>query len=281
MTPHPKIDAIVETYLSVADATAPGLIEGLYLEGSAALDDYRPATSDVDFVAITAAGPPIETLERIHTSLGAHPFEGVYVTWDDLRRNPMDLGARPQAHAGKLNPQGGLNPVTWHTLARHGVTCRGPKPGELDIWTDPAVLAAWTDNNLDVYWRRLVTRASRLLSPWGLASLGAYTTVWVVTGISRLHYTLATGELTSKTVAARHARKAFPERWHRVIDEALRIREDDTAQPSLGSLVSGLGEHFGTPRRSLYGSPFERRQDVLDFADQAIAAAHALYARRD
>ncbi|WP_327590231.1 DUF4111 domain-containing protein [Nonomuraea sp. NBC_00507] len=281
MTPHPKIDAIVETYLSVADAAAPGLIEGLYLEGSAALDDYRPATSDVDFVAVTAAGPPIETLERIHTSLGAHPFEGVYVTWDDLRRNPLDLGARPQAHAGKLNPQGGLNPVTWHTLARHGVTCRGPKAGELDIWTDPAVLAAWTDANLDRYWRRLVTRASHLFSPWGLASLGPYATVWIVTGVSRLHYTLATGELTSKTGAARHARKTFPERWHRVIDEALRLRADDTAEPSLGCLVSGLGEHFGTPRRSLYGSPFERRHDVLDFADQAIKAAHDLYTAGD
>ncbi|MGN9845594.1 aminoglycoside adenylyltransferase domain-containing protein [Nonomuraea sp. H19] len=280
MTPHAKIDAIVETYLSVADAAAPGLIEGLYLEGSAALDDYRPDTSDVDFVAVTAAAPPIELLERIHADLGAHPFEGVYLTWDDLRRGPSDLGVRPCAHAGKLNPRGGVGPITWHTLARHGVTCRGPKPGEFDIWSDPAALAAWTDDNLDRYWRRLVTRAARPISPWGLASLGGYATVWIVTGVSRLHYTLVTGELTSKTGAARHALEVFPERWHRVVNEALRLREDDSAQPSLGSLVAGLGEHFGTPRRSLYGSPFERRRDVLAFADQAIIAAHEVYAAR-
>ncbi|MBF8193328.1 DUF4111 domain-containing protein [Nonomuraea sp. K274] len=280
MTSHPKIDAIVETYLSVADAAAPGLVEGLYLEGSAALDDYRPDTSDVDFVAVTAQEPPIEVLERIHTGLGAHPFEGVYLTWDDLRRDPSGLGARPQAHAGRLDPRGEVNPITWHTLAGHGVTCRGPKPGELDIWSDPAALAAWTDANLDGYWRRLVSRAAHLVTPWGLMSLGCYGAVWIVTGVSRLHYTLATGEITSKTGAARHALQAFPERWHRVVKEALRLREEDVARPTLGSTVSGLGEHFGVARRSLYGSPFERRRDVLAFAGEAIVAAHALYASK-
>jgi predicted nucleotidyltransferase len=280
MTPHPKIDAIVETYLTLADAEAPGLVEGLYLEGSAALGDYRPGTSDVDFVAVTRQPPAAGVLERIHTRLGAHPFDGVYLTWDDLGHDPAELGERPQAHAGRLNRRGSVNPVTWHTLARHGLTCRGPKPEELKIWNDPGALAAWTDRNLDLYWRRLVTRASRPFTPWGLICLGGYGTVWIVTGVARLHYTLATGEITSKSGAVRYAREAFSERWHRVVDEALRLREEDSALPSAGSVIAGLGDHFGTPRRSLYGSPFERRRDVLGFADQAISAAHALYRAR-
>lgn len=280
MTPHPKIGAIVETYLSVADAEAPGLVEGLYLEGSAALGDYQPETSDVDFVAVTTEPPAPGVLERIHTRLGAHPFQGIYLTWDDLGRDPAELGERPQAEGSRLNRRGEPNPVTWHTLARHGLTCRGPKPEELEIWNDPAVLAAWIDGNLDRYWRRLVTRASHLVSPWGLTCLGGYGTVWVVTGVSRLHYTLATGEIASKTAAALHALETFPERWHRVVNEALRLRRDDSAQPSLAGLVSGLAEHFGTPRRSLYGSPFERRRDVLEFADQVITAGHRLYQAR-
>ncbi|MFD0471606.1 aminoglycoside adenylyltransferase domain-containing protein [Nonomuraea thailandensis] len=125
-----------------------------------------------------------------------------------------------------------------------------------------------------------MTRAWRPFTPWGLICLGGYGTVWVVTGVARLHYTLATGEITSKSKAARHARETFPERWHRVVDEALRLREEDTALPSAGSVIAGLGDHFGTPRRSLYGSPFERRRDVLGFGDQAISAAHALYRAR-
>ncbi|HEX4817742.1 MAG TPA: aminoglycoside adenylyltransferase domain-containing protein, partial [Nonomuraea sp.] len=234
----------------------------------------------VDFVAVTTAEPPLDVLARIHQRLGAHPFQGVYLTWDDLRRNPMDLGERPHAHDGRLKP-GRLTPVTWHTLAHHGVTCRGPKPGELDLWSDPAVLAAWTDDNLRRYWGRLVTSASRTVSPRGLAALGGYATVWIVTGVSRMHYTLATGDITSKTGAAWHARATFPERWHRVIDEALRLRAaDDTARPSLAGLVAGLAEHFGSPRRSLYGSPLERRRDVLAFAAEVMAAAHQLHTGR-
>lgn len=42
------------TYLEVADRLEPGLVEGLYLQGSIALGDYRPGVSDIDFVAVTS-----------------------------------------------------------------------------------------------------------------------------------------------------------------------------------------------------------------------------------
>jgi len=34
-------------YLELADRHAPGLVEGLYLQGSVALADYRPGISDI------------------------------------------------------------------------------------------------------------------------------------------------------------------------------------------------------------------------------------------
>ena len=52
----PPVDDIVSGYLELAHLEAPGLIQGLYLVGSVALDDFRPRTSDIDFVAVT--GPP-------------------------------------------------------------------------------------------------------------------------------------------------------------------------------------------------------------------------------
>ncbi|WP_345387774.1 nucleotidyltransferase domain-containing protein [Nonomuraea salmonea] len=121
MTPHPKIDAIVETYLSVADAEAPGLVEGLYLEGSAALGDYRPDTSDIDFVAVTTGPPAPGVLERIHTRLGAHPFEGVYLTWDDLGHDPAELGERPPSEGRQAQP-------TRRAESRHLAHPRPPRP---------------------------------------------------------------------------------------------------------------------------------------------------------
>ncbi len=55
VSPHPVVAEMVAAYLELADAEAPTLVEGLYLVGSAVLNDFRPGASDVDFVAVTAA----------------------------------------------------------------------------------------------------------------------------------------------------------------------------------------------------------------------------------
>src|SRR5690349_8776807 len=94
----PCVDKLVAAYLGLVDAELPGLVAGLYLTGSVALEDFRPDQSDVDFVAVTAA--PIEpaalpALQRIHAQLTARIprtlFEGIYLTWDDLRRDPAGV----------------------------------------------------------------------------------------------------------------------------------------------------------------------------------------------
>ena len=51
-------------------------------------------------------------------------------------------------------------------------------------------------------------------------------------GVTRLHYTLATGLVTAKTGVGRYALATFPARWHRIARECLRIRRGDRA-PSL------------------------------------------------
>jgi len=51
--------------------------------------------------------------------------------------------------------------------------------------------------------------------------------------------------------------ETFPDRWHRVVDEALRIRRSD-------------------PRMSHYRSALRRRLDVLAFGDMVISDAHRL-----
>jgi hypothetical protein len=172
--------------------------------------------------------------------------------------------------------------VTWHTLARYGVACRGPAPRDVEIWTDPEGLTAWTLGNLDSYWRRLLDRAGRLRSRWGVAALTPYVTVWVVTGVSRLHYTLATGDVTSKEGAGGYALQRFAPRWHRVVDEALRIRRADLAGPGVANTIGAqLGESLrlrdGDQGRSLYRTPLGRRRDVLAFGYMVIRDAQRCY----
>lgn len=288
MPVHDLVRTVVGDYLDLIDGAAPGLVEGLYLVGSAVLGDFRLHASDIDFVAVTADRPDagaVAALDQAHRRWhGRRPrpsLDGMFVTWRDLAGDPACAGPGAVVHDGEFQVRGGgCDPVTWHTLARYGQACRGPDPAELTVWADADGLARWTDDNLDRYWRGLLDRASRLHRPWGLAALSAYTAVWVVTGVSRLHYTLATGDITTKEGAARYAREAFSERWHRVIDESLRIRRADRAGPTLTEAVAGVGEFLpGTrvgSRRSPYRTPFARRRDVLEFGELVIVDAHQL-----
>jgi hypothetical protein len=268
---HPLAHDVITTYLELVDAETDGLVEGVYLEGSVALGDFRPSASDIDFVAVTASPPDadaVAALDRVHTRLrDRYPrpfFDGVYLTWQDLVNGPGSAAGRPTSHEGRLRSPGApgkCGPVTWHTLAQAGVACRGPAVADVDIWTDAEALAAWQHDNLDRYWSRWVARSSRLFSKGGLFALTDYATVWTVTGVSRLHYTLANGDITSKDGAGQYALRAFPDRWHRVVTESLRIRR-------------------GEPGRSLYRNPLRRRRDVLAFATMVIADAHGRYADR-
>src|SRR5690606_38682325 len=91
----------------------------------------------------------------------------------------------------------------------------------------------------------------------GFAMLGPAAPMWGVLGISRLHHTLETGRITSKSGAGEYALTVFDSRWQGIIGEALRIR-------------SGTGS-----RR--YHNPWARRSDALDFVEMAIAAIRARY----
>ncbi|GAB3140391.1 hypothetical protein GCM10027290_11130 [Micromonospora sonneratiae] len=266
MVVPPGADEAIEAYFAAVDAEAPGLVEGIYLVGSVALDDFHPGASDIDFVAVTGdvlSDADVAALERAHVALTPYLrrqfFDGLYVTWRDLGDDPARSrpGACVEQNRLRRRVAGTGDPVAWHTLASRGVTVRGPRREEVRIWTDRTVLAAWTHRNLDEYWRVWLRRSSRLRSRPGLATLAPTGPVWGVLGVSRLHYTLATGRITSKRGAGEYARQAFDVRWQRIVDECLRIRT-------------------GAPGRSRYRSPLHRRRDALDFVAMAIEDAHRI-----
>lgn len=268
------VRGMVDAYLAAVDRAAPGLIEGFYVEGSLALGNFRPHASDIDFVAVTAHAPQaadLDALAQVHAQLrAAHPrpfFDGIYVTWNDLGRDPAQAAPGPSSHESRFTARdvGQRNPITWHTLARYGIACRGPAVAECAIWQDPAALAAWTDGNLESYWRPLVARYRRLRSLQGWASFTPWACAWSVLGVARLHYTLATGDITSKEGAGRYALQTFPAQWRRVIEEALRIHR----------------VHRAAAPRSHYWLPLLRRRDTLAFVEMVIDDAHRRYAAQD
>jgi len=226
-----EVSGVTSQFLNLIDASAPGLVQGLYLRGSLGFGEYFAGASDVDFTAVLAARPDagqVAALAAAHEAVfAAQPkphFDGFHLVPEDLARPPDQCPDVPVMFDGAFKPgaRNDVHPVSWHELARHGIAVRGPALSERDVWTDDGVLRAYSHGNLSSYWAGVAETlgqhpAADVADPWLAA--------WCVLGVSRLHHLLATGTLTSKCGAGRYALTAFGEQWHRIIREALRARE--------------------------------------------------------
>lgn len=267
----PEAQAVLRAFLDEVDRHAPGYLTGVYIGGSLALDDPQPGKSDIDLVLVrpdaatnedsmAALAPAIALLRA---SYPRPSLDAIVLGREDLRLGPDAIqGPRPVLFEGRLELRedgSARNPVTWQILRQGGITWRGTPVGNLDLHDDPQRLRAWTRDNLEDYWRPWLAKSRRLPSSFGLWSLRPDFVEWGVLGVTRLHYTIATGQVTSKAGAGAYALTVFPERWHRIIREATGIRTQ------------------GSDRTSLYGrNALRRRRDARAYIAMVIADALSL-----
>jgi len=241
----------VDALLERVDGVLPGLVDGAYLTGSVALGDFQPAISDIDAVFVTSR--PLEeadfiALEAIHQPSKPN-VDVLYVTIDEVRNDPARARG-PHSHEGAFSRSGAFqaNPVEWRTLQTRALTVRGRDLRD-DVWFDAAVLRAWNVHNLHDYW------AGRLewlrgCEPTDGIMRWEYGLQWIVLGVSRLHHTIATLEITSKTGGGRYALTIADECWHPVIEASIALRRDRRAALTL--------------------SPQQLRADAVDLVDWLI-----------
>lgn len=262
----PEVRSVLDHLLGSLDAIAPDLIKATHLTGSIALGDFQPGKSDIDLVLVhhdrADSGTILAVLEPILANLRqTHPrplIDGIVLSDEDLRAGP-DIIDGPRVNIMESVPEigsrgGNRNPVMWKTLHQCGIAWSGHALDRGTIWQDPARLDHWTRENLMDYWRPWLARSDRLLSLAGIASLREESIAWGVLGVTRLHVTIATGDVTSKTSAGQYALDTLPPQWHPIIREALRIRR----------MLSD---------RSYYYSPLSRRGDMRKFVDMVIEEA--------
>ena len=117
-----------------------------------------------------------------------------------------------------------INPITWYTLATHGVLARGPAIARLDIPTDVEARVRFVLDNLATYWTDVRNEVRRACDAEPDAAFGAASFVWCALGALRLHYTAFTGEVTSKAGAADYGLTVLPEHLHATVKAALDHR---------------------------------------------------------
>jgi hypothetical protein len=235
------IDQTVDRYLALVDHLLPGVVSGFYLVGSVALGAYRPSRSDIDFVAVVSDEVDGHHFRRLRTAQvgiglwtvtkavrqGRPPLtgtlNGVFVRQGNIDKPVTEIvPAASQVGERFYVGRGGsdVSPVAWKVLAERGIPARGAHPESLRLTTQPHLLRSWTAGNLESYWR-----------PWAATLAGhptrrfalrpRWSTAQGVLGVSRLHYTITTGEVASKEVAGQYALARFTRQWQPLITEAL------------------------------------------------------------
>lgn len=226
-----EVDVVCHEFCSLMDTALPGRLVGLYLHGSIGWGEWYAGTSDVDFVAVLddrLHGADLVTLSEVHAELGStYPsprFDGLHVVADDLARPPGAVPDVPSILAGLWEDEGrvDLNPVTWHELAAHGVTVRGPAAKDLDVHLDQRALRRHTHESLAGYWAETAASLADFPAEAGRLDMVA----WTVLGTSRLHHLLEEDDLTSKTGAGMYAWWRFGERWKPLASQAMTWRKD-------------------------------------------------------
>ena len=149
-------------------------------------------------------------------------MEGDYLPAADIGCLDDEGGPFLKYHDGKLewSERFGLCSVTWWILKEKGIAVFGPSPWELALTVDMERLLQGQLENMNSYWATWISRPVRLatlLSDWGVQ--------WTVLGVLRQFYTLRERQIVSKTEAGKYAMACLPQRWERIIAEAVALRE--------------------------------------------------------
>jgi predicted nucleotidyltransferase len=236
--------ALARDLLARLDRAVPGRIEAFYVVGSAASGELRPGRSDLDFVATVPAegltARELRRMRRVHlgrwyTALARDVLvhrrwplvcNGVYLRRGDVRRPPREVTPVAAHVAGRFRAETSegfdVSPITWRALAERGIALRGPEPPQLGVLLDESEQRAWLLANLDGYWRAWTARVRRRR---GVTAFPRRTAACGVLGVSRVHCTLATGQIASKPQAGLYALETFAASWRPSIEDALAYWE--------------------------------------------------------
>ena len=143
-TPYPEVNAVLVRLLAEVRATLGAEFVGLYLYGSLSWGDFDPASSDIDFLVVTATALPAETLpalaalhERLAADGGAWAtkLEGSYIPQAALRRHDLAQVRHPSIGADwpfGVYTHGAEWVLQRHIVRERGVAVWGAAPGHPD-----------------------------------------------------------------------------------------------------------------------------------------------------
>jgi streptomycin 3"-adenylyltransferase len=210
---------------------------GVYLGGSAAMDDFQDASSDLDFLVVTRGPLSMEdalAVKLLHKALlkrcpYAARLEGDYAPLEVLIPEGTSEPV-PGCEGGKFLPKVGeivLSADNISNMYTHGINFYGPPAGEL--------LPAVTSDQVRAAVRMMLTQP---LEPCDTALEAASTLLSLV----RSACALETGRPTTKAEGAAWGLANLDPKWHTAIGRALEVRCGTALPGDLELLKAALPE---------------------------------------
>ncbi|MBW9169911.1 DUF4111 domain-containing protein [Clostridium estertheticum] len=262
-----SVNTIVQEYLDLFESELPNFLESYYIYGSITLGAFNYGLSDIDFIAVVkikVTELDIEVLKKIHSNIKKKFPEtdlmGLYVMGNDLQLEYENEKSCPCFIGGVYK---GLekfekNSIDAFQLKKYGLTVKGKEIDNFDFTVNWDILIHNMRENLNTYWLNWNDDCKKFLSK---RYIGLFVDLgmieWGVLGVSRLYYTFKERDMTSKVGAGEYVLQKVPQRWHKVINEAMRLRKGN--------------------QKSYYKSIFERRVDVLAYIDFIIQESNNLF----
>ena len=239
-TPYPDVNAVLGDFLPSIQAILGDHFRGMYLSGSLALGDFASYRSDVDFVVVTDAdlsSDLLSDLRAMHARFNASDspwateVEAAYIPQGALRRYDPAHARHPHIERGAdemldMDQLGSDWIIQRFILREHGVIVAGPDPRTVIDPVPPDDLRRAVVALMDDWWGPMRDHPDPLYRH----HIG-YQSYAVLT-MCRILYTLDTGAVASKPVAARWAQERGGERWAALIERALAWRKDRQEIPS-------------------------------------------------
>jgi hypothetical protein len=237
-TPYPEVNVVVHDLLTSLHAILGAQLVGMYLVGSLALGDFDPQKSDLDLVIVTVGALPDKTvaaLRDLHqrfdhsASAWAARLDIAYLPQEDVRETSATVAAAryPILQWPELLALGHLEggwPIWRDTLREHGVVVSGPDPRSLVDPVQPDDLRRASAATVEGWSARAHGDPAWVA---GLRIQREHT--YMVLTLCRLLYTLDTGSVASKPVAARWAARTGASRWRELIARATIDPRTNTA----------------------------------------------------
>lgn len=266
-----KVDGILKEYFDLLEVKLPDILEAYYIYGSISLGAFNYRFSDIDFIAVVKRkinDTDIAFLKEVHKNIKKRypktDLMGLYVTKDDFKLHHINEKSCPCFIDGIFK---GLdrfekNSIDAYQLKKYGITIKGPTVESLDYTTDWDILIYNMRENINTYWLNWMMSLERFPSIKYLRSFVSLEMIeWGVLGVSRLYYTFKERDITSKVGAGEYALKTVPKRWHKIINESMRLRQNN--------------------KKSYYKSIFERRKDTLSYIKFIIQESNSLFGNKN